>query len=1536
MHINKIDTFIDSNLDNFLRDVIGSKKFSSITRTFSKQDDTIYSLLKGYFANIDQKEVQKIVGPENVTQVTDIVKRYLALYLFLYLGLLDNNQERFADQLIKTTSSSKRVDIPNFYTSESNALVMQYYVSAHRINELANMENLDKVEETIQANMDKYREVAIFINDIGFEYFSMLKGNKPINYHGLLKGLIFRRIYLTTEKKLVFDILFQKEVQNVESKFIEIVVPKLEYVDFSSVESLLSVREIRMGYSDDLYSMIVEHEELIGKKGISNDEKVLELFNQKIVLPILEDFMRYHRDTERYDKFADKKEKKKESTKIKYVVTKLNRFSDYFSKRVQRNKKAKSDLERNLFKPLEYRRAVIVNELEELRIIDKLRNIGRTAITGNEFYSDLISFRQYPYLNFRDFQKYGFSSRLNQTVTALRSVNFEYLHKPRFNLKNKDIQWRVGGKGQKVNVVGVFIPNSQKPIFCMKLKETSDIRRNGPNGYRHFSKFVQQRLDKESKIKSNRGIYWLFDINKDRVFMDKYEEVGTMNYEEASKLLVAKIYDDILNNMYQRVIGEISQNKEFTFYDSFKLLHEYENTLLTIPRFTDLYHDFERDVFYKFSKVVDTGFDQNENIIAGLYGKIIKLPVIEKVKQQKSIALIKEAEIVEDESDIYNIATCQHEITWIEIMRLRRRDPNKFNQLIFEFIKKYVTENKEGDYICRSCNYMVNIKKYIAPREYSEAITISLAASVPLSEIREYEKYSLSIKNIDKMIERLCSITGMLFYVGSQAEVKLRRQEVTKEMIDMILIHNKTLRSTDYAKRRQRGEQAQKVYGINPSISNFFYFDLENSIFIYSSQETDKYKKIKLNNILSYIVFAIINRMSLSQITYLNFDKVCNLFLFEKYGMNLFEGLYIRINDKNDITELKNYKLLCYVIYYYSCMISKFGMWHHRGSEEQSQKKRKLDPQVQRIIIHTLVDLINSFLEVNTRKDKHYLYEVICTKFFAKLNSVYSDTEIFKRLREIIQMNISVDKDTKKIKFVSRVIPGITLDKPPGFGYDLWKLNRCFTYKHHITKTYPKLEPQQVLGKKYDSLVKQFQMSNYHKLAEYYTLDGERRKDPITKTQLEKIKVQDLEKMKDKVLKKKEKERQTEMNNRKQVEEYQEKEKDKLNKFYQRLSSQFSKENIHIGKVIGRFINSLEDVIGTNININNKNIYLKFDTYVIDHNHLGNKRKKDDLIIVDRTIQLQTRRDDPFFKTDVVYYQNKSIKTDIYYDAFTLNLLGYQEQNKDFVNLGTNSNYLKIISSISKKIRHMGFPRRYIEHQEGKSEREEVSQIIRDRIVKLKQILGQVQKMVYQLKHRYSKYDAPKVIEIYLQKIKKLVTEKEGDKVFKHWKKVNSTVFFKPISKEIKTKVYHGYFDVVDITKIGSDADLIVYYILQEFEKLIKFNTDRYTKTQVAYLIINIVEYIHKLYFDDTVDDQIYKFKYLLQVTGSYYDTEIKDYSSEPDVRDEVGEYDYDAIQEEGYDDQARMDALDIEMDENDMGGEFADGDVVTAMETLD
>ena len=229
-------------------------------------------------------------------------------------------------------------------------------------------------------------------------------------------------------------------------------------------------------------------------------------------------------------------------------------------------------------------------------------------------------------------------------------------------------------------------------------------------------------------------------------------------------------------------------------------------------------------------------------------GDIIETPKYKEIVEPEknilrvSTEFIKEKGIYEETEVIEGI--CQHNITWDRLSKLKKTDAKLFIDELYLFLQTYVVENADGDYICKSCGFYLNIKKYIQDGKFDDSskkfIVYGMPLDKPLEEITQYEKYKGSIRSIDKFIEKISLISNISYYVGNSQVIKSRRKIIIKDVIDIILENNKLLKRN----YKDRNEKVAKLYGITNS--NLFVFDLDNSIFVFSSKDKDYLKPIQL------------------------------------------------------------------------------------------------------------------------------------------------------------------------------------------------------------------------------------------------------------------------------------------------------------------------------------------------------------------------------------------------------------------------------------------------------------------------------------------------------------------------------------------------------------------------------------------------------------------------------------------------------------------------------------------------------------------
>jgi len=1426
MYINKIDDLLSKIIDDFYISTKAAFDKLNLESEFNfvKYQKDINDILFKYTQKINVDEFRELLKNEdNVKMIVEIVKRYLAYYVFLIIAsFYSGKDDTYINNIVEFTKNqaSFPLKISNFFNSENNANIIKNYKTVKNIQILLNI--TDKAKLSVLVGRPDFHEALDFLNNLGQDFVLDNFINKKLNLkernHNIVKTLIILNIYKKQEKKEVFRILESVESsgQDGEYIFIDVIYPIKQFIDYSSVEQVMTQRELISGLSYEFWRYISEHEEGKIQALETIDEKILKLINSGIIIPITDDFMLFHKDNEKYDKTESDKIKKKEDTKIRYIVTKLDSVADYYS---ENNKKDNYiTVKKNFYTPLNDRKAVLVNRNEEIKIINKLINQGKKSLENNEYLHDLTHYRNYPYVNFKDISGTGFSILLDKTVNAVRSVSLDT--KDYKQNKRSPLQMRVGAKDQIINVIGFLIPTNMKHMNCIRVKDALDLKTlagedtkyKNVNGYNLTIEYLKHSKLNLDKHKST--VFWKFNIDEDIIKLDTYEQATKLNNQEQFKLIISKLYDDIVQELYFMIYNKINDHKTLNINSSYKIKEFFENKTMPIPQNYIMYHDLLEKIYFENNIVTDSSYDIKDDIFHGIGDNILELPYapeprppnVPTVKIDISEEVSKET--FGDKEEV--IGVCQHNITWEKIFALRKSNPNKYSDLLYEFIQHYVIENAEQDYVCKSCGVLLNIKKYIIDGTYDDEtqryVTFSMPMDVPLEDIPEYEKLKVSIRNIDKIIEKISNISNIPYFLGNSITTRTRRKGVTKDTIDIVGMNNKYLKNNF----KERNELASKIYGVSRDLSNLFIFELDNNIFVFSSKEKDYYKKIKLNNIIAYIIVLMILEINDSHITFMGGDKkgLCNFEVFDKYGHVLFDGLKIRKNRSGDLDSIKNYRILCFMIYIISCMATKYNLWAFEIKEDRENKqevkvkgapKKKFNPTVQKIIIHTVVDILNSVLENSTNKDAHYLYEIISTKFYSKLNTTFNSSLILSRLRTDTNKNInSLDK---KSYVITKSAPILIKDEFEFIkDYLDPEYNTCRLPKYYIAK-------RNVVHKKYNYIngITNCPTGEFHKWVpdaktmkcsicnltlEYVMQQNTTDQDKELSDKFRYIQLQQLaqkycsidtqqhnfkfdrnsgtyicikcKKPQDytynnkeldhleKLLNKKTIDLQKLLNTKDNTEEsaYGKKVLQKLETLYQSESPK-EKEYSYLNK----FVETIQNVVGTDINIG-QNTHFKDNIYVVDHDHLGYPLDTP-IYITDKDNKMIFKSNHPFFKTDVLYYTNmKTGRIDVFYDATNFMLLGYKEASKDFTLSRNPNKRLRMNYSIYNKLKLMGYPSQYINIENMKQDyikydekkqhldlealyQEIIRDILRQRISNLKKVIYEFQRFINRIKYNY-------------------------------------------------------------------------------------------------------------------------------------------------------------------------------------------------------
>jgi hypothetical protein len=1340
MYLSKIDDFLDKIIDDYYSNIFKNATINKLLgeTNFVKFQKEINDIFKTYISSLNLtnfKEEFKNVEVQN--KIIELLKRYLFTYTFLYIGYFYTNADStYINNIVEFTKNqpSYNYKIDNFFNSASNAFIIKYYQILRQSINYLNADTPQKKE--VLVNRQDYKESISFVTTLGDEFLKLAYHDikeKNLKAHNIIKTLLLFLIY-KSEKKDLFKLLEILNSSEGEFIFIDVVMPSRQVIDFRNIELLLSKKDILKGLAYTLWDYLNEYDQKLIIQDLTTEEKILRLFESGLVLPIVDDFLLYHKDVERYDKHDDKA-KDKEDTKIRYIINKLENV-------ININRNNKTQVNKYFYMHMINKRAVTVNNYEDTKIINKFINKGNISTENAELLKELENSTIYPYINFKETDN-SFMFAFNKTLDVLRYVNFE--DSPDFKVK-KNLRnfMRVGSNDMLMNIRGVFIPTNLNALYCIKHGNQVNIKKlvDNDNGYILSLSYIEDGIIKEKPHKTSA--YWLFDVNTDKTTVESYEQSNKMTSQDIIKHTLAHLYDEIISLLQTEIIERVSKFKNNINIDNaIKLYQNYLIDKINIAHVKTIKEKLEDTIFDQIVIRKKLEYDIFDDVVNGLTGDIIKIPEYKMPEDDTRLTLrvstefIKEKGIYEEKEIIQGV--CQHNITWDRLSSLKKIDEKMFVDELYSFIQTYVVENADHEYICKSCGFYLNIKKYIQEGKFDDEskkfIVSGITLDKPLEDIPEYQKFKGSIRSIDKLIEKIALVINISYYVGLSVTVKSRRKAITKDVIDIVIENNRLLKRN----YKERNEKASKIYGTTNS--NLFAFDLDNSIFIFSSKDKDYLKPIKQNNVIGYMIFLMMLDLNESQISYINADRkgFCNFPIFDKVYQSLFGDLKFLRNNKGDTVPVKNYVIFCYVLYMLACYASKYSIWYFDFKEDAKDKakKMKLQPIIQKIIIHTVIDIINSILE-NANTSRLNIYEILSIKFYNKLNSLYLNKDLYNKFKEQYKTitkeedNTTVNKKRDAIKLTGEYLPKsyeiphfwrkyippklflhTSESKQSQYKEYISELTNCETGDFHLWEASKgeyvckqcNIKISEIKNNKdsNEKITKKYKYKQMETIASKYCFeDGKTHQyildEKTNKKICNKCKKQDNDKYTHSELEKLDKNMnsiniQNIKNKLINVEDNKKKKTEELNykeKLLQKLTDNYDKEvSKHKDNI--KFIMNLIEILESNISqdMNKLNINLTNNMYILDHDHLGNSLDKP--FMINEKDKVTFKEDHPVFKCDVLTYNYyKNGKVDVFYDAISHILLGYKEENKTIVQNKNNKRKIKINYSIFNKLKQLG------------------------------------------------------------------------------------------------------------------------------------------------------------------------------------------------------------------------------------------------------
>ena len=1135
-----------------------------------------------------------------------LISQVINISLEIYLLINDKNKLE-----AKLSNSDITIYIYKFYN---------IYLKFIKLIELKDVKSIfEKIEDD-----EEFFELKEYSKELGEERLSVLLNNeKKIRNDYLAFMIIYIFIYIKDYRIKIFEEIEKNFLKKTTSKKITYFTTNITKIDYSDL--LNSLPKDLKYKTNDFYEMLYN---IVNKRFVQyeRNDRYYYLFT-RILIPVIDDFQRIHKSGSISKNYNDEITEKRGQTIVKSILSDIRSKQDFYINKEKNNKQLFPSV-------LEDIKGVFYDELLELRILGKLDNKLMINNENLELYNSLENIRKYNFINFINNPDLLLNFEYNEPIESIRDVSTKFF-------KKTHLQTRMMTTGFSGDIVKFAIKHPT--VEFNEIIEINTDYENKPMD--EIFKVIEKLILDEKFFNKNKYILFTYKLKK--------------SYKEKIIDFLDKLFINYEHILYSLMLKNLKKfNKSFTnMYDFKKSLKSHYKLYHKLSPNNYLNSKFELDIYNHFKDKVSDEYDEKEDYIPGLFNDLIILPKY-KIDESKIIQKVEIDSINEPKKEdlkynnFISENTCHHFIAWKELQMNRKNNPNKYNQLLYEFIKKYAIKS-DNMFICKSCSF--NLKISVDVTESYQAgmaniLAINLTTERPLEELREYEKFSSSIKNIDKMVEKIASFYSFNNYIGSSINSKKNRNEITKEVIDFLNIHNKTLRINDFNKRRQREKNAYLEFGISTEFSNYFLFKLENEIFKFSTNDTDKFKRIKINNIFIVIVFCFYLRLNYNIfVNVATNDKYCNYFFFEKYGDIIFKDLKILSDfdgNKKLINKIPNLKFYLFMM---ACNISKYKLWFPKNDVT-------LNLATLKSIIHTFTDLYNTVVSVIMKKKKSYIYEYFAGKLLHVENNILNKKEYLDSIKNRTANKIKTDFKNKKINFIRSIIPNTLLNgvvKHLPYKIVEKRNDLSLIISKNKTVEYPKL------NKKFnDNLL----LSNASKLTKFYDksgkkvkLENETDRKFTTNTAIDFIKKINLNK------------------------------KIKVNKSYIAKSV---KEKIvdsdlsELKKNIIEVVNIIKSNLGNNLLKKNKNIRISEFKYKLDFNHLTVQLKKPIYFNTD-----DTKIINKFNRNIMIIKINKYFYT---FDPNTLNYLGFYEKNKNFVEVKNKSKYLIPEYSLLEQLLYMG------------------------------------------------------------------------------------------------------------------------------------------------------------------------------------------------------------------------------------------------------
>jgi len=1082
-YINEVDNIIADLIDDFHENYLANNElFEQLitVKNFSDYYQQIVQLLKTYIDNIDYSKLSSIINnSENLEQIVQIINRYIVYYFFLMIAFYYPNDKNSIKEFRKNfltfsdLQKTSKFTIRNFFDVQNTAKIIEYFKFIKNLRKflLASDVEINALDPKI------YPAELSFMNTLGKQWINdnllteVTENNETVvdvYPFGLIKTIVFIDIYKKQERNSVLKIVNEENDADNRYTYIDILVVDKSVIDYET---------FRQYYSDEpeafvkrLYRFINDNPVVFERE--DQDIKNVKLIQFPFVVPIIDDYLRYHRDGEKIENEFDQilplrknllpslylqQNKKKDNRRIQVIVNKNELVSEYYSVD-PKNTEMRKNILSLFYPPLMYRKVVSINFIEELKSFNKILAESKTISDNSDNYLEMSSLIESAYQNFKDlpYDKNGkrhegftFLVETKYVVELLRFTNIEFQ-----TTSPKDlIETRTMRPEIQLNILGFSLPPfSRKSIRGARKSDLVDIRTitinygeksvTSQNGLKLYLRMIKyffiktftvdythhklkiyhdiKQLQKLNPGLDSKVIYWLYNVNDDVFKSDYYQNITNASLSENIKYLNGYIHDKIYKYLFEHLQHVLFVNQHIDIIDMMRLVEMYlRHYQFDIPEVDKHRMVIENYYHNKKPSAFTIKLTTPEFVLPMYHPKVIKhiyrifVDTVNPLHPQKAKTEVKKHGMTKTK------ASCEHDYKLKLISRMKD-DLKLLNSEMSNFIDTYGLQNfTNGQYICKICSRILPIDQYVIDGTYDNTQQRFITAYIPsdqrLEDMRDYRKYITIIRFWYQQIEQFALITETSMLLGSTGEVMNKKKSLIKTMIDIMNAHGT---------RMMKKEQKQ-----TNNLSVVTFFELDDSILKFeidpNNPDASRINRWKINNMFLYFVLLFISELNGPQIANMFSNKIVNIYQFEQNVKPNIKDLKIRKNTTDkQLIPLNDFPIMSYLIFVCGYLLIYYKRWYIPKNENRT-KVGSSSLAYLKVIYNSVVDLLNGICdEYNNMKNTdpdHHIYSIFLVKIYEQMNHLLKNTSITKYLLTHHQKYIP-----SEVKYQENTIPILT------------------------------------------------------------------------------------------------------------------------------------------------------------------------------------------------------------------------------------------------------------------------------------------------------------------------------------------------------------------------------------------------------------------------------------------------------------------------------------------------------------------------------